>query len=190
MTATGNFISVMEASKWRGEAGVVFLDVRTPVEYREVHVGGSRLVPLDELDAAGLVRELAGRRVVVVCRSGGRAGRAAGRLAEAGLTGVVVIEGGMGAWESAGLPVERGAKGMSLERQVRVVAGMLVVLGVGLGTWGRPAFYGLSGLVGAGLIFAGVTDWCGMGLLLARAPWNRVRLEAPMKPQAGGCGVN
>ena len=77
------------------------------------------------------------------------------------------------AWQAAGLPVNRGQAGLSLERQVRIAAGVLVLSGVVLGTWVDPAFYGLSGFVGAGLIFAGVTDWCGMGLLLARAPWNQ-----------------
>ena len=70
-------------------------------------------------------------------------------------------------------PVQRGEKVMSLERQVRIAAGALVLIGVGLGTWMHPLFYGLSAFVGAGLAFAGITDWCGMGLLLAKTPWNR-----------------
>jgi hypothetical protein len=77
------------------------------------------------------------------------------------------------AWEAAGLPVTRGKKVLSLERQVRVAAGLLVLTGVILGTWVHPGFHGLAGFVGAGLVFAGLTDWCGMAMLLAKMPWNQ-----------------
>ena len=73
----------------------------------------------------------------------------------------------------AGLPVVRGKKAVSLERQVRIAAGSLVVIGVALGLLVHPVLFGLSGFVGAGLVFAGVTDTCGMGMMLARMPWNR-----------------
>jgi rhodanese-related sulfurtransferase len=172
-------ISEQEASTLKREAGAVFLDVRTPLEHGEVHVDGSRLEPLDRLDAGVVARELGGRKVVVVCRSGNRAKQAAAKLVAAGLGDVAVLDGGMMAWQAAGLPVVRGRKVMSLERQVRVGAGLMVVAGVVLGTWVHPAFYGLSAFVGAGLVFAGLTDWCGMGLLLARAPWNKVRADSP-----------
>ena len=85
---------------------------------------------------------------------------------------------------SCGLPVVRGKKAISLERQVRIAAGSLVLLGAVLGWLVHPAFVGLSAFVGAGLVFAGVTDTCGMGLLLARMPWNRVK-----EPAATCCGV-
>jgi hypothetical protein len=78
------------------------------------------------------------------------------------------------AWEAAGQPVVRERRTVPLERQVRIAAGLMVLFGVILGALVHPAFYGLSFVVGAGLVFAGITDWCGMGLLLARAPWNRV----------------
>lgn len=174
MTASATLISPVEAARLSGAAEVVLLDVRTPLEYGEVHVGGSRLAPLGEWEAGKLAGEVAGRRVLVMCRSGKRAAQAAAQLAAAGVGEVAVVDGGMMAWQAAGLPVVEGGKVMSLERQVRVAAGLLVVTGVVLGTWVHPALYGLSALVGAGLIFAGVTDWCGMGLLLAKAPWNKV----------------
>ena len=85
-----------------------------------------------------------------------------------------VVEGGTQAWVAAGLPVVKGSKSaISIERQVRIGAGILVLTGVILGSLIHPAFFGLSAFIGAGLVFAGVTNWCGMGLLLAKAPWNR-----------------
>jgi rhodanese-related sulfurtransferase len=93
----------------------------------------------------------------------------------AGLTSVANVEGGTLACVEAGLPVVRGKKAISLERQVRIAAGSLVLIGVLLGWLVHPALAGLAAFVGAGLVFAGLTDTCGMGLLLARMPWNRVQ---------------
>jgi rhodanese-related sulfurtransferase len=109
---------------------------------------------------------------VVVCRSGQRARQAATRLAAAAVPGIQVLEGGLQAWEAAGGALHRGRKTMALERQVRIAAGTLVLAGVVLGFVGHPGYFLLAGFVGCGLIFAGLTDWCGMGLLLARMPWN------------------
>lgn len=154
------------------------LDVRTPVEYRELHIARARNVPLDRLDPAALAQ--AGvvsreRPLYVVCRSGGRGQQACDRFLQAGFTSVVNVEGGTLAWEARGLPVVRGKKAISLERQVRIAAGALVLLGALLAWVVHPVFIGLSAFVGAGLVFAGVTDTCGMGLLLARMPWNQVK---------------
>ncbi len=154
------------------KAGAVQLvDVRTPAEFEEVHVAFARNVPLDRLDPKALGLK-PGEAVYVVCRSGSRGEKACGQLLAAGVAGVANVEGGTLACEAAGLPVVRGRKAVSLERQVRIAAGSLVLLGVGLGFL-HPAFFGLAGFVGAGLVFAGVTDTCGMGMLLARMPWNR-----------------
>ncbi len=153
---------------------VNIIDVRTPAEYGEVHIPGSVLMPLDRLDAEAVKSAAAqDRECVIVCRSGKRAEQACQKLEAAGCGNLVILDGGVAAWESAGLPVERGAKAVSLERQVRIAAGSLVLLGVILGTWVHPGFYGLSAFVGAGLIFAGVTDWCGMAMVLAKMPWNQ-----------------
>ena len=83
------------------------------------------------------------------------------------------MEGGTSAWQSAGLPVVKGKQVMSLERQVRIAAGALVVLGAVIGHFVHPGGFALSAFVGAGLVFAGITDTCGMGMLIARMPWNR-----------------
>ena len=98
------------------------------------------------------------------------------------ITNVVNVEGGTTACVEAGLPVVRGKKAISLERQVRIAAGLLVLLGVLLGFLVHPVLFGLSAFVGAGLVFAGVTDFCGMGMLLARMPWNQCRDENPTCP--------
>ncbi|MGA2620155.1 MAG: rhodanese-like domain-containing protein [Thermoguttaceae bacterium] len=165
---------------------VELVDVRTPPEYREAHIEFARNVPLGDLqpvDVAG-GREAGGGPVYLICRAGGRGKQACEKLLAAGLPNVLNVEGGTQAWIEAGLPVVRGKKAVSLERQVRIVAGSLVLAGVALGGLVHWAWYGLSAFVGAGLIFAGVTDRCGMALLLARLPWNR----GPRPGQQPSCG--
>jgi rhodanese-related sulfurtransferase len=159
---------------------LLLLDVRSPVEYAEVHIPQARNEPLDRLQPEQFIASGAlpgDQPVYLLCRTGGRAAKAAEKFAVKGQDRGVVIEGGTQAWIEAGLPVVRGAaKVISLERQVRIVAGSLVLIGAVLGWLVHPGFYGLAAFVGAGLVFAGITDFCGMGLLLARLPWNsRVR---------------
>lgn len=161
--------------------GVELIDVRTPVEFRAVHVEFARNVPLDQLNAASIAtgRNGSSQPIYVICRSGSRGKQACEKLQAAGYANVVNVEGGTKAWDEAGLPVVRGQKAMSLERQVRVAAGTLVLVGALLGYFAHPYWIGLSAFVGAGLIFAGVTDTCGMAMLLARMPWNRVGKTRP-----------
>jgi rhodanese-related sulfurtransferase len=153
------------------EGAVTLIDVRTPAEFGEVHVAFARNVPLDQLSPGGLGLDPAAP-VYVVCQKGGRGAKACEKLHAAGFAHAANVDGGTLACVAAGLPVVRGRKAVSLERQVRIAAGGLVLLGVGLSVL-HPALVGLSAFVGAGLVFAGVTDTCGMGLLLARMPWNR-----------------
>jgi rhodanese-related sulfurtransferase len=151
----------------------VVLDVRTPVEFAEVHVPQARSIPLDELNPGSLSLPK-DQPVYLLCRSGQRATKAAEKFSREGFAQPVVIEGGTLAWIDAGLPVTRGAtKVMSLERQVRIAAGSLVFIGVLLGWFVNHWFFILSGFVGGGLVFAGITDFCGMGLLIAKLPWNK-----------------
>jgi rhodanese-related sulfurtransferase len=182
-------ISPQELSRLR-QNGKPFdlIDVRTPVEYREVHVEFARNVPLDRLDPQAIQAERPGsseQPLYVICRSGGRGKQACEKLLAAGITNVVNVEGGTMACEAAGLPLVRGQKTISLERQVRIAAGTLVLIGSALGFWVHPYFIGLAAFVGAGLTFAGITDTCGMGMLLARMPWNQVKTECSTKPAAG-----
>jgi rhodanese-related sulfurtransferase len=158
------------------------IDVRTPLEFQELHVFSARNVPLDRLDPRAVMQARNGspdEPVYFICRSGSRGRQACEKFLAAGYTNVVNVEGGTLACAEAGLAVVRGKKTISLERQVRMAAGSLVVLGILLGWLAHPALFALSALVGAGLVFAGVTDTCGMGLLLARMPWNRVKETAP-----------
>jgi len=164
------------------ESGQIdLIDVRTPVEFRELHAAHARNLPLDRLEPVALMQARSGSRdepLYVICRSGSRGRQACEKFLAAGFPNVVNVEGGTLACVEAGLPVVRGQQAISLERQVRIAAGSLVLLGVLLGWLVHPVFLGLSAFVGAGLVFAGITDTCGMGLLLARMPWNQVKETA------------
>ncbi len=158
-----------------GEA-VDLIDVRTPVEFRELHAAIAQNVPLDSLDPKQVMEsrnDENGKPLYVICRSGSRSTKACEAFVKAGFTNIVNIEGGTAAWDAAGLPVVRGKKAISLERQVRIAAGLLVLLGVGL-SFVNPWLLGISAFVGAGLTFAGITDTCAMGMMLAKMPWNKV----------------
>jgi rhodanese-related sulfurtransferase len=159
------------------DSSTQLLDVRTPSEHSQIHVPGVHLIPLDRLDATELANSAMlskGKPVYILCQSGGRARQAATKLEQSGFEKCFVVEGGTSAWAAAGLPVNRGSsRVISLERQVRIAAGFLVLSGVLLSQLVNPAFIWLSGFIGAGLIFAGSTDWCGMGMLIARMPWNQ-----------------
>lgn len=164
--------SVQELNARIARAEARILDVREYPEYVESSLPMSRLIPLGELK---LKPELAGEgEVLLLCRTGRRAREAAELLL--GRQGVrpVVVEGGIEAWKQAGYPTRKEKGPISLERQVRIAAGALVLLGLL-----TPGLWPLPYLIGAGLVFAGVTDTCAMGLLLARLPWNRVKRPAP-----------
>lgn len=174
MAGTIERIHPMELTELRKSKEVALIDVRTPAEFEEVHAEGARSVPLDKLDPKALAAECAGAECIyLICRSGGRGQQACDKLLAAGIRNVVNVEGGTQAWEQAGLPVVRGRKMMSLERQTRIAIGLFVLLGAGLGAFVHVAFIALSAIMGAGLVFAGLTDSCYMAMTLARMPWNR-----------------
>lgn len=177
-------IAPEELQRIVGAGGPIdLIDVRTPVEFREVHVKGARNVPLDELNPFSIVATRcsgADRPVYLICRSGGRGKLACEKFIAAGYQNVVNVEGGTTACEQAGLEVVLGRRCISLERQVRIAAGTLVLIGAVLALTVDEKWILLPAFVGAGLLFAGITDTCGMGLLLAKMPWNRV----PQTPDA------
>lgn len=158
----------------RERADIRLLDVRTPGEYETVHIPGAYNVPLDTLgEHAAEIRATVGEPVVLVCQSGARARKAEEALQAAGMPNLHVLEGGVNGWVAAGKPVRRGAGRVSLERQVRMAAGALAATGGFLALLVHPLFALLPAFVGSGLVFAGVTDTCAMGMLLARLPYNR-----------------
>jgi rhodanese-related sulfurtransferase len=150
------------------------LDVRTPAEYESVHISGSYNVPLDTLgEHATEIREVVDVPVVLVCQSGSRSRQAEEALKRAGMPQLHVLDRGLNAWVAAGKPVRRGRERISLERQVRIAAGALAAAGGLLAVKAHPRFGLLSAFVGGGLLFAGVTDTCGMARLLAKLPYNQ-----------------
>ena len=156
------------------EPATRLLDVRTPGEYETAHIRGAYNVPLDSLsEHAAEIRTAVAAPVVVVCQSGMRARKAEAALRASGMTNLHVLDGGVNGWVAAGHPVVRGAKKLSLERQVRIVAGALAAVGGLLALLVDPLFGIVPAIVGTGLVFAGVTDTCGMAMLLSRLPYNR-----------------
>ncbi len=175
--ATLNSVSVQQLADLQTQSNIELIDVRTPAEFREVHAVPARNVPLDRFDDAAIsaLQASSGEsKVYVICKGGNRSQIAYRKLTDAGLDNVVNVEGGTHAWVAAGLPVERGAAVMSLERQVRIAAGCIVLFGAVLALTVHPYFAGISAFVGAGLMFAGITDTCAMGMLIAKMPWNQV----------------
>ena len=160
-------------------AGTAFvLDVRTPGEFETEHIAGSYNVPLDTLkehvaDVAGRVHEQE-HDAVLVCASGVRAADAQRRLAEAGVERATVLTGGISAYAQAGGDVVRRGTGWSLERQVRFVAGSIVLVGAVASQIGSRRCGLIPAGIGTGLVFSSLTDTCAMGSMLARMPWNRV----------------
>lgn len=150
------------------------IDVRTPMEYQEVHVTFARNVPLDQIDPQALMKNRDGKPLYVICRSGSRGLKACEKIQAAGYTNVVNVEGGTLAWVDCNLPVVRGKKVISLQRQVQIVIGTMLLIASALTAFVHVAFVSLCAFFGAGLLFAGLTDTCGLAMLLAKMPWNRV----------------
>jgi rhodanese-related sulfurtransferase len=161
---------------------VLLVDVRTPAEFQELRMPFAKLAPLHSLDPKTVVEDAgigATDTIYLSCRTDTRSRMAARKFLQAGFGNVCIVAGGVEAWEAADLPVLRGRRVISLERQVRIAAGSLVLTGLILGYAVHPGFVGLSAFVGCGLVFAGVTDTCAMGMLLARMPWNQAGTETP-----------
>jgi len=149
------------------------LDVRTPAEFETAHIPGAYNVPLDLLrEHRDELRNHLAEGVVLICRSGVRAGQAGQALAGTGLPNLTVLDGGMLAWQATAAPVTQGRRRWDLERQVRFVAGSIVLLSV-LGSVFVPGLKWVAGFIGAGLTFAAVSNTCAMGMLLSRLPYNR-----------------
>lgn len=156
-------------------SSIQIVDVREEIEFAQVHLNGSVNRPLSRFgnSAQGIDAD---KPLYLLCRSGARAGQAAKKLDDMGVKHGVVIEGGIEALKSAGIALAEGeTKVWAMDRQVRMGAGAMVLLGVLGSWWVHPNFIYLSLFVSCGLIFSAVTNTCGMALMLAKCPWNRVQ---------------
>lgn len=169
-------ITAQQLAGRSGQGSVELIDVRTPMEFREVHAAQARNIPLNALDPHAVMKSRNGSAaepLYVICKGGARSAKAQQKFIDAGFANVINVEGGTEAWVRAGLPVVRGQKSMSLERQVRIAAGFIVLVSALLGIFVHTYFAGISALVGAGLMFAAIADSCVMGMLIAKMPWNQ-----------------
>lgn len=149
------------------------IDIREPDEFARDHIDGALPAPLSSFETAPLPHT-PDQAVVFMCRSGHRTGMNSARLAARVAAPAYVLEGGLDAWKKASLPTRADARApLELMRQVQMAAGGLILTGALMGTLVHPGFWGLSAFVGAGLLVAGTTGFCGMARLLALAPWNR-----------------
>jgi rhodanese-related sulfurtransferase len=154
-----------------GEA--VLVDVREPDEYAREHIPGAISLPISALNTAHLKIE-ADQQAIFHCKSGMRTDSNCAALSQKIDGEAYMLDGGLDAWRALGLPVAKDAKApIAINRQVQMTAGGLVLLGVLLGWFVAPAWFGLSAFIGAGLFFAGASGWCGMATLLQTMPWNR-----------------
>lgn len=150
---------------------VVLIDVREPSEHKHGAIPKAENIPMDKIDeAVEMLRKYS--TIYVHCRTGGRSSRTCEQLKAHGLP-VINVEGGVSAWEAAGFPLKKTSSTLPMMRQVFLVAGILVLLGVVLAYALSPYWILLSAFVGAGLVFSGATGWCGMTKVLAHMPWNK-----------------
>lgn len=169
------------------DPNVKFIDVRSAFEYSQAHIKDTLNIPIDML--LSRINELnkPNQSYIVFCRTGNRSPMAADMLMHSGIHSVKIMDGGMTRWQKERLPVIKGEGGISLERQVRFIAGSLILLGIILGLWAHKAFFGISIFVSCGLIFAGLTDSCLMGMLLMKLPYNKKQYKA--KLGGGTCAM-
>ena len=157
---------------WMDKGEVVLVDVREPSEHAGECILGARLVPLSSFNPTQVPQE-PDKKVVLHCLTGTRSSEAGRKLLQAGFARVYNLKGGLQAWKDAGYATEYNPNApISLQRQAQIVAGALVLLGT-VGAAVSPWFLVVSGFVGAGLMFAGITNTCGMAMLLAKLPYNR-----------------
>ena len=162
-----------QAARQLLDDGAVLIDIRSPDEYAREHIAAARSIPMEQLSGPAPALEKASV-VIFHCRSGKRTQLNAPKLSNCASCDLYILEGGLDAWKQAGLPVVADrSQPLELMRQVQIVAGSLILLGTVLAALVSPWWLLLTGFVGTGLIFAGVTGFCGMAHLLMRMPWNK-----------------
>ena len=174
LNSSSNKINPQQADEWLKKGEAVIIDVREKAEFNEEHIPGAVCHPVSALNVEKLRTQAAGKKIVFQCASGKRAGTACEKYAAVvGNDNVFLLEGSLPGWKQAGLPTERGGGVISLERQVLIAAGAVVLTGVFLAVTVAPGFVWLSGLAGAGMLYAGVSGNCMMKKLLMQMPFNR-----------------
>jgi rhodanese-related sulfurtransferase len=165
------FRQTLEAEK--ANPTVAFINVCTPDEYSAKHIEGVKSLPLDELESRAA--ELKDKKTIYIhCRSGNRSKRAIETLERLGMQAELVnVEGGIMAWEAAGLKTASTSSVLPMTQQVFIAAGSLILIGVVLTLWRGIPFLVIPAFIGGGLLFAGVTGWCGMAVVLSKMPWNK-----------------
>lgn len=169
------------------DQNVKLLDVRSALEYSDAHIKNSINIPIDMLTSK--IKDLSGsgQAYIVLCRTGNRSPMAADMLVQSGISSVKVMEGGIERWKKERLPLIKGQGGVSLERQVRLIAGIMMLLGILLAWLIHWGFIFISVWVACGLIFAGITDSCLMGMLLMKFPYNKKMYKAKL---GGTCSIS
>jgi len=172
-TATLPRLDPATARRRVADGSAILVDIREPGEWARARISGARLAPLSALDRADLAGER-DKAAIFHCQSGNRTASNAARLAAAGFAESYALDGGLDGWARAGLPVEVDrSQPIEVSRQVQITIGSMVLLGVVLALTVSPWFALVSGFFGAGLVFAGVTGFCGLAEVMARLPWNR-----------------
>ena len=177
MTTTNNRllqeIDALTLKKWLERDKALLIDVREPGEFFSEHIPGAKLMSLSRFDPTVIPQDN-NKKIVFQCQSGNRSAQAVQKMFDFGFNEVFHLQGGLPTWKAAGYPtkVNKNAP-ISMFRQVQIVAGLLVFLGTVLGAFVSPWFLILSGFVGCGLVFAGVSNTCAMAMLLAKLPYNK-----------------
>src|SRR5262245_31093953 len=173
VTKTMQDVEATALKVWLEQGEALLIDVREPPEYATEHIPGARLLPLSTFDSTRVPQE-AGKKVVLHCVMGMRSAQAGQKLVDAGFTSIYSFRGGIQAWKDAGYTTAQGQRTpLSLQRQVQIVSGSLVLLGSILGAAASPWFLLLSGVVGGGLVYAGGSGTWGMAMLAAELPLNK-----------------
>ena len=168
-----NSLDTATLQQLRSQNAVTLVDVREPLEYAGERIADAKLMPLSSFNPQELPWET-GKTMVLYCQSGNRSSQALRQIQSQGIEGVLHLQGGLNAWKQAGLPTLKNKNApISIMRQVQIIAGSLVLTGVLLGVFLSPYFLILSGFVGAGLTFAGISGNCLMANILAKLPYNQ-----------------
>lgn len=178
---------LIAAADVAAQNGLVLVDVRSPIEFETEHIAGSINLPLESLDSRYDEVSRNGQ-LVVICRSGQRAERGAYTLIGRGFR-PKVLKGGIVGWRKAGLPIKEGRKRLSIERQIQLIVGSGILAGLLLGVYVNPWFLVIPAFFGAGLTFAGLSGTCALGILLGKAPWNKLAASSgqPQNTKSSCC---